>query len=72
MNQLEIWAQIAQAAINFIVVNQATSGSQKATVTDMKTDLRSTKVDLMNEIKEGNAEVIRILLQEFEKDKDRA
>ena len=61
MNQGQLWAEIAQAALNFIVVNALTSSNQKATVTDMKTDLRTTKEDLMMQIKESEQEILGIL-----------
>lgn len=46
------WAEIAQAALNFIVVNALTSSAQQKTITDVKTDLRTTKEDIMAEFKE--------------------
>ena len=52
MQQTAFWAEIAQAALNFIVVNALTSSAQKATVTDLKTDLRTTKEDIMSEFRE--------------------
>lgn len=61
MNQGQLWAEIAQAALNFIVVNSITSSNQKATVTDMKTDLRTTKEDIMQQIKESENEILSIL-----------
>lgn len=60
MNQGQLWAEIAQAALNFIVVNSLTSSNQKATVTDMKTDLRTTKEDIMQQIKESKNEILGI------------
>ena len=62
ISQLEIWAVIAQSAINFIVVYVITGSSQKATVTDMKTDLRNTKDDIMTEIKDSR----EVLIAEIE------
>lgn len=61
MNATQIWAEIAQAALNFIVVNSLTASNQAKTVTDMKTDLRTTKEDLMMEIKETGSEIMRML-----------
>ena len=61
MQQSQLWAEIAQAALNFIVVNSLTSSSQVKTVTDMKTDLRTTKEDLLAQIKESRDEVLGIL-----------
>jgi hypothetical protein len=68
LNQGQLWAEIAQAALNFIVVNALTSSNQKATVTDMKTDLRTTKEDLMMQIKESEQEILSILNAERGKD----
>lgn len=64
MQQSQLWAEIAQAALNFIVVNSLTSTAQTRTVTDMKTDLRTTKEDLMMEIKECREEILGILQAE--------
>lgn len=61
MQQAQLWAEIAQAALNFIVVNSLTSANQVKTVTDMKTDLRTTKEDLLAEIKESEAKIIGML-----------
>lgn len=47
-----MWQGIAEAALNYIVVSTISSMNQKATVTDLKTDLRTTKEDLMTQIKE--------------------
>lgn len=52
MTQLEIWYAIANSALNFIFITIISSRDQKQTVTDMKTDLRTTKEDLMAELKE--------------------
>jgi hypothetical protein len=52
LTQLQIWAYIAQSAINFIVIYIIQGSGQQKTVTDMKTDLRTTKEDIMAEIKE--------------------
>lgn len=61
MQQAQLWAEIAQAALNFIVVNSLTSANQVKTVTDMKTDLRTTKEDLLAQIKESRDEILGIL-----------
>jgi hypothetical protein len=58
---LGIWVEVAQAALNFIVVNALTTSNQAKTVTDMKTDLRTTKEDLMQEIKESGQEIMRMI-----------
>ena len=52
MTQLQIWAFIAQSCLNFIFIYLIQGSGQQKTVTDMKTDLRTTKEDLMAEIKE--------------------
>lgn len=52
MTQLQIWAYIAQSAINFIIIYIVQGLGQQKTVTDMKTDLRTTKEDIMAEIKQ--------------------
>jgi hypothetical protein len=64
MQQAQLWAEIAQAALNFIVVNSLTSANQVKTVTDMKTDLRTTKEDLLAQIKESRDEILGILQSE--------
>lgn len=51
MDTASLWAEIAQAALNYIVVSTISSTNQKQTVTDLKTDLRTTKEDLLAEIK---------------------
>lgn len=61
MNTSQLWAEIAQAALNFIVVNSLTASNQSKTVTDVKTDLRTTKEDLMQEIKEVEQTIINIM-----------
>lgn len=44
---------VAESAINYIVINQISSANQKQTVTDLKTDLRTTKEDLMAQMKDN-------------------
>jgi hypothetical protein len=68
MQQAQLWAEIAQAALNFIVVNSLTSANQVKTVTDMKTDLRTTKEDLLAEIKESESKIISIVSAEIGND----
>lgn len=51
MTETEIWYAIAQSALNYIFISVINGTNQKQTVTDMKTDLRTTKEDLMAEIK---------------------
>lgn len=52
-NQMDIWMWVAESAINYIVINQISSANQKQTVTDLKTDLRTTKEDLMAQMKDN-------------------
>ena len=61
MNQIEIWAIIAQSALNYIFISVINSNNQKQTVTDMKTDLRTTKEDLMAELKDSRKNIIEML-----------
>lgn len=51
MNFAGLWESVAQAALNYIVVSTISSSNQKQTVTDLKTDLRTTKEDLMSGLK---------------------
>lgn len=53
MNQVEIVAFIAQTALTYIFVAIATANAQKQTVLDQKTDLRTTKEDIMSELKDS-------------------
>lgn len=61
MNQLEIWAIIAQSALNYIFISVINSNNQKQTVTDVKTDLRTTKEDLMAELKDSRKNIIEMI-----------
>lgn len=51
MNFAGLWESVAQAALNYIVVSTISASNQKQTVTDLKTDLRTTKEDLMSGLK---------------------
>lgn len=66
MSQLEIWAYIAQSAINFIAIYIVQGLGQQKTVTDMKTDLRTTKEDMMAEIKEIEQNILETVKQKGE------
>lgn len=59
MEQIEIWAYVAQTALNYIFINTITSTNQKQTVTDLKTDLRTTKEDLLAEMKSEHQSTLR-------------
>ena len=61
MTQLEIWAMIAQSALNYIFISIISANNQKMTVTDMKTDLRTTKEDVMAELKDSRKNIIEML-----------
>ena len=58
MNFAGFWESVAQAALNYIVVSALTSGAQQRTVTDMKTDLRTTKEDIMSELKDSRENIL--------------
>lgn len=59
MSQIEIIAFIAQTAITYIFIQIATGNAQKQTVTDNKTDLRTTKEDLFSELKDTREALLR-------------
>lgn len=59
MSETEILAFVAQTALTYIFIQVATGNAQKQTITDQKTDLRTTKEDLMAEIKDTREELLR-------------
>lgn len=59
MTQIEIIAFIAQTALVYIFVAVATSNNSKQTTIDQKTDLRTTKEDLMAELKDSRETLLR-------------
>lgn len=59
MSQIEIVAFIAQTALTYIFIQIATGNAQKQTVTDNKTDLRTTKEDLFSELKDTRESLLR-------------
>lgn len=59
MGQVEIIAFIAQTALTYIFIQIATGNAQKQTVTDQKTDLRTTKEDLLAELKDSRESLLR-------------
>lgn len=59
ITQLEIWVLIAQTALNYIFVQVITGNNQKQTVMDLKTDLRTTKEDIMAELKDSRESLLR-------------
>lgn len=58
MNVEGVLESIVQATLNYIVVSSISSSNQKQTVTDLKTDLRTTKEDIMAEVKAGSNAVL--------------
>lgn len=53
MNQIEILAFVVQLLASYIFVAVATSNASKQTTLDQKVDLRTTKEDLMSELKDS-------------------
>jgi len=53
-----IFLDIAMTLANYIFVNSISSANQKQTITDIKTDLRMMKDDLMNEIKLAREQIL--------------
>lgn len=58
MNVEGVLESIVQATLNYIVVSSISSSNQKQTVTDLKTDLRTTKEDLMSEMKDTRESIL--------------
>lgn len=58
MNVEGVLESIVQATLNYIVVSSISSSNQKQTVTDLKTDLRTTKEDIMSEVKNSKEVVL--------------
>ena len=59
MDQVEITAFIAQTALTYIFVAIATGNASKQTTLDQKQDLRTTKEDLMSELKDSRESLLR-------------
>lgn len=59
ISQVEIIAFIAQTALTYIFIQIATGNAQKQTITDQKTDLRTTKEDIMSEMKDTRETLLR-------------
>lgn len=49
---------IAQSALNYIFISIITNNAQKQTVLDQKVDLRTTKEDIMTELKESRSVIL--------------
>lgn len=59
MNETEIIAFIAQTALTYIFVSVSTNNASKQTIIDQKQDLRTTKEDLMSEMKDTRESLLR-------------
>lgn len=59
VNETEILAFIIQLLGSYIFVSVATNNAQKQTVLDSKQDLRTTKEDLMSELKDTREALLR-------------
>lgn len=59
MSQLEIWAFIAQTLITYVFIQVATANAAKQNNIDNKRDLRTTKEDLMAELKDTRDAMLR-------------
>ena len=59
MSETEIIAFIAQTALTYIFVSVATNNASQMTVKDQKLDLRTTKEDLLSELKDTREAFLR-------------
>lgn len=59
INQVEIIAFIAQTALTYIFVAIATGNASKQSTLDTKVDLRTTKEDIMAELKDSRSTLLR-------------
>lgn len=59
MTQVEIIAFIAQTALTYIFISIATANTSKQTTLDQKQDLRTTKEDLLSELKDTREAFLR-------------
>lgn len=64
MDVNQVITEVAFAAINFIIISTISSNNSKQTISDLKLDLRTTKEDLMNEIKENRKEIENFMNKE--------
>ncbi len=58
MDMGTMWMGIAEAALNYIVVSTISNMNAQRTVSDVKTDLRTTKEDLMQELKDSRETIL--------------
>lgn len=70
MDYASVLESIVQATLNYIVVSAITNSSQQRTITDMKTDLRTTKEDLMNELKDSRKNLIETIEMQKRKEEN--
>lgn len=59
MNETQILAAIVQLLASYIFVSIATSNASQMTVKDQKMDLRTTKEDLLSELKDTREAFLR-------------
>lgn len=59
MSQLQIWAFIAQTLMTYVFIQLATNGAAKQNAIDNKRDLRTTKEDIMSELKDTREAFLR-------------
>ena len=58
MNLHLMWQGIAEAALNYIVVQTISNNNSQKTISDVKTDLRTTKEDIMAELKDSRENIL--------------
>lgn len=58
MNLHLMWQGIAEAALNYIVVSTISNMTAQKTISDVKTDLRTTKEDMMAELKDTRESIL--------------
>lgn len=58
MNLHLMWQGIAEAALNYIVVSTISNMTAQKTISDVKTDLRTTKEDMMAELKDTRENIL--------------
>lgn len=59
ISQIQIWAFIAQTLITYVFIQVATGNAAKQNNIDNKRDLRTTKEDLMAELKDSRETLLR-------------
>lgn len=59
ISQIQIWAFIAQTLITYVFIQVATGNAAKQNNIDNKRDLRTTKEDLLSELKDTREAFLR-------------